>query len=213
MLAGDKGRKVILRSMTEQDCDIAGMAALPLPVSGQGHDPARVQVDAAMPPAGERAACQLPWDPVPPGGASSSFAYGEATRPIPNGQVATRAWSLDTYSLSRPCVTCPFLKCGGTELVPGRLAGIVKTLLADDRESFICHKTLRPGMAGTGDSMAKERPPSGSERMCAGAMIVLEKLGAPSIGMRIAELYGRYTPERLRPHFENVIDVAVAPPD
>lgn len=43
----------------------------------------------------------------------------------------------------RPCANCPFRCDGaGVELSPGRLEGIVSDLLADDQQTFVCHKTL-----------------------------------------------------------------------
>jgi len=37
------------------------------------------------------------------------------------------------FKLRRPCANCPFLKQGAIELAPGRLDGIVETLVSDDR--------------------------------------------------------------------------------
>ena len=61
----------------------------------------------------------------------------------------------------RPCANCPFRSDGaGVELEPGRVEGIVSDLLADDQQTFVCHKTLD------------------TQRMtCAGAVAVMAKLG------------------------------------
>lgn len=59
----------------------------------------------------------------------------------------------------RPCSNCPFRRDGaGIELQPGRLEGIVLDLLADDHQTFVCHKTLdtqRSTCAGSLGVMAK----------------------------------------------------------
>lgn len=61
----------------------------------------------------------------------------------------------------RPCANCPF-RCdsAGIDLMPGRLEGIVSGLLADDHQTFVCHKTLD-----------KER------QTCAGAVALMSKFG------------------------------------
>lgn len=77
----------------------------------------------------------------------------------------------------RPCGNCPF-RCDGSgiELKPGRLEEIVSGLLADDHQTFVCHKTL------------------GSERMtCAGAVAVLTKLGRMPVIARVGLATGVIT--------------------
>ena len=77
----------------------------------------------------------------------------------------------------------------------GRLEGIVKDLLADDKTTFTCHHTFvssipddpdledGSGFVGTIDYLR-------GEKMCAGAASYLIKAGSPSVGMRFAIHYG-----------------------
>lgn len=77
----------------------------------------------------------------------------------------------------RPCANCPF-RCDGAgiELSPGRLAGIVSDLLADDTQTFVCHKTLD------------------KERMtCAGAVGLMSKLGQLPVIARLGLACGVIT--------------------
>lgn len=74
----------------------------------------------------------------------------------------------------RPCTNCPF-RCDGAgiPLEPGRLEGIVSDLLADDQQTFVCHKTLD------------------KERMtCAGAVGLMSKLGRLPVIARLGLIYG-----------------------
>ena len=77
----------------------------------------------------------------------------------------------------RPCANCPFRSDGaGVELDPGRVEGIVSDLLADDQQTFVCHKTLD------------------KERMtCAGAVGLMSKLGRLPVIARIGLAYGVIT--------------------
>lgn len=77
----------------------------------------------------------------------------------------------------RPCANCPFRCDGaGVELRPGRLEGIVADLLADDQQTFVCHKTLN------------------KERMtCAGAVGIMSKLGRLPVIARLGLAYGVIT--------------------
>jgi len=45
--------------------------------------------------------------------------------------------------------------------------------------------------------------------MCAGAMIYLEKLGLPTVGMRLGRVLGVYSRDDLGPHFDAVIEPAI----
>ena len=62
------------------------------------------------------------------------------------------------------------------ELMAGRVEGIISGLLADDHQTFVCHKTLR------------------SERMtCAGAVGVMSKLGRLPLIARLGLVMGLIT--------------------
>lgn len=109
------------------------------------------------------------------------------------------------FNLRRPCANCPFLKQGAIELAPGRLDNIIETLVSNDYSTFQCHKTVHNKRTGghwdDGNYIA-----SGNESMCAGAMIYLEKLGRPTVGMRMARIFGIYDPQNLEWAFSDVID-------
>jgi hypothetical protein len=112
------------------------------------------------------------------------------------------------FKLRQPCANCPFLKQGAIELAPGRLDGIVETLVSDDRSSFHCHKTVHNERTGGDWDDEGNYAASGYESMCAGAMIYLEKMGRPTVGMRVGRVLGMYSPDNLAPHFDAVIEPA-----
>jgi hypothetical protein len=90
----------------------------------------------------------------------------------------------------RPCSNCPFRRDGaGIELRPGRMDGIVSDLLADDHETFVCHKTLD------------------AERMtCAGAVGLMSKLGRLPIIARLALAMGLITQNDIAASAAMVVD-------
>ena len=110
------------------------------------------------------------------------------------------------FKLHSPCGNCPFLKFGAIELAPGRLDGIVEQLVTDDHSTFHCHKTVHNDRTGGVWNDEGHYVASGKESMCAGAMIYLEKMGRPTVGMRLGRVFGLYDPDRLRPTFADVID-------
>lgn len=110
------------------------------------------------------------------------------------------------YKLTKPCGNCPFLKEGAIELRAGRLEGIVEQLVDDDHSTFQCHKTVHNERTGGEWDEEGEYKSSGKESMCAGAMIYLEKIGRPTVGMRLGCVLKMYDPEKLRPSFAAVID-------
>lgn len=90
----------------------------------------------------------------------------------------------------RPCSNCPF-RCDGAgiELSPGRLEGIVSDLLADDTQTFVCHKTLD------------------KERMtCAGAIGLMSKLGRLPVIARLGLACGVITEDDIETSAALVID-------
>lgn len=103
----------------------------------------------------------------------------------------------EMFRLKKPCANCPFKAKGAIDLEPGRLAGIVEQLRQDDWSTFSCHKSVHnPKTGGTWDDEGVYTP-SGKEAMCAGAMLFLEQIGRPSVGMRIGQLMGLYDPARM----------------
>ena len=90
----------------------------------------------------------------------------------------------------RPCANCPF-RCDGAgiSLRPGRVEGIVSDLLADDQQTFVCHKTLD------------------KERMtCAGAVAVMSKLGRLPVIARLGLSYGIITSDDIEASAAMVIE-------
>lgn len=92
----------------------------------------------------------------------------------------------------RPCANCPFRSDGaGIQLAPGRVGGIVSDLLADDYETFVCHKTLE------------------KDRMtCAGAVALMHKLGRLPVIARVGLASGVITVADIEASAELVIDPA-----
>lgn len=90
----------------------------------------------------------------------------------------------------RPCSNCPFRCDGeGIELRPGRLEGIVADLLANDQQTFVCHKTLD------------------KERMtCAGAVGLMSKLGRLPVIARLGLVCGVITEADIQASADMVID-------
>lgn len=90
----------------------------------------------------------------------------------------------------RPCANCPFRSDGAAiELNPGRIEGIVSDLLADDQQTFVCHKTLE------------------KERMtCAGALGLMSKLGRLPVIARMGLAFGLITKDDIAASAAMVID-------
>lgn len=114
------------------------------------------------------------------------------------------------FRLKRPCKNCPFRKTGAIKLQPGRLHGIIATLIDNDHTTFQCHETVHGPTGGEWDE-ENQYVASGQEAMCAGAMIYLEKRGRPTVAMRLGQLLGRYKPETLLVHEAEIIDPEVIP--
>jgi len=90
----------------------------------------------------------------------------------------------------RPCANCPFRSDGaGISLRPGRIEGIVSGLIADDQQTFVCHKTLD------------------TERMtCAGAVAVMSKLGRLPVIARLGLTCGVISPADIDASAAMVLD-------
>ena len=92
----------------------------------------------------------------------------------------------------RPCANCPFRKDGaGIELQPGRTEGIIAHLKADDRQTFVCHKTLNK-----------------NRMTCAGAVGVMSKVGQLPVIARLGLAFGVITKEDIAASAAMVIDPA-----
>ena len=93
--------------------------------------------------------------------------------------------------LRGPCDNCPFLTTGaGVALTGGRWREIQDTLVREQGH-FPCHKTVDYSDDGAGKVTPKSQH-------CAGALIVLERIGKPNQWMRIAERLGLYDRTKLK---------------
>lgn len=110
------------------------------------------------------------------------------------------------FSLKKPCGNCPFRKVGAIALHPQRLPSIIQTLLDDDWSTFSCHKTVHAKRTGGQWTDDGQYEPSGKESMCVGAMIYLEKVGRPTVPMRLAQSNGTYKPDALKSQHNEIID-------
>ena len=95
------------------------------------------------------------------------------------------------YSMVRPCGKCPFRTDIPAFLTEDRVYEIGDSLVNGE---FPCHETVDYSEESWYDEYADEDEdvepvyiPTGDEKHCAGAMIMLEKMGRPSQMMRICE--------------------------
>jgi hypothetical protein len=98
----------------------------------------------------------------------------------------------EPYSMTSPCPSCPFRTDIPAYLTAARVREIQQGLI---RSEFPCHKTTRHE---TDDDGGEHYIPTGAEVHCAGALILLEKIGQPSQMMRIAERLGMYDAGKLK---------------
>jgi hypothetical protein len=89
-----------------------------------------------------------------------------------------------SYKLTRPCVECPSRTDVPPYLTAARVREIERGLV---RGEFSCHETVDYDRWEDDDEGEPQYNPSGEEEHCAGALILLEKLGRPSQMMRISE--------------------------
>jgi hypothetical protein len=101
------------------------------------------------------------------------------------------------FARTKPCVRCPFRVTLPIPLHPERAEEIADGLRMGG--SFPCHKTTKHDDDG-------EYLPSRDEMHCAGATIILEKMGEPNQMMRVAERVGAYDPAALDLDTEDVFD-------
>lgn len=112
------------------------------------------------------------------------------------------------YALKKPCANCPFIKDreAAIELQPGRVEGIIKSLIDGSASSFACHKTTHSGEWVETDDGEETYQSSGKEQQCAGSLAVLEKIGHRTQLMQVMGRMGSYKPEQYIPLFDLVID-------
>jgi len=83
--------------------------------------------------------------------------------------------------------------------------GIIDTLVLDDHSTFHCHKTVHNDRTGGDWEDGGNYAAGGQETICAGAMIYLENLGRPTVGMRVLVMY---SPDALALHFDALVEPA-----
>lgn len=99
-----------------------------------------------------------------------------------------RPWT--PYTLKDPCADCPFRSDKQFYLTPERADEIADSLRSNGAD-FHCHKTVDySGEDGQGQVVKKTR-------VCAGALITMEKEGTTTQAMRLGERLGLYNRENL----------------
>ena len=93
------------------------------------------------------------------------------------------------FKLVKPCAKCPFRRDVGGYLTRARAREIASAITAQDA-TFSCHETV------TYDDDGKTVRTS-QEQHCAGAAILLEKIGRANQMMRIMERIGAYDRTKL----------------
>jgi hypothetical protein len=86
------------------------------------------------------------------------------------------------FNMKAPCDDCPFRSDHPIPLNPGRIEGIVESIMMKDAP-FPCHKTTH----------GSQKTPS----HCAGALIFQKKNSFWSLAARIAMIAGWFKPDRL----------------
>ena len=97
------------------------------------------------------------------------------------------------YDLKSPCKNCPFRTDVTPYLRQERAEDIVEGIV-DRQGTFTCHKTT---VESEDDDGLGERVDGPNAQHCAGALILLEKIGRPNQMMRIAHRLGMYDPDSL----------------
>ena len=107
------------------------------------------------------------------------------------------------FNLTRPCANCPFRTEPRFYLGRERAEGIAE-LLMDDHSTFHCHETIDYSKVN-----GEDRLPDGcgigdrDTEHCAGAAIILQKIGRPNSGMRLARMAGPKPLDLTAPVYDN----------
>lgn len=95
------------------------------------------------------------------------------------------------FDLHKPCRDCPFIIDSPMVLAPGRMQGIVSSIMRDDWQVFPCHKTTHHGEDGD--------EATGDEQACAGALAyTLKHAGMLPVLARVAIARGQLTLESVQ---------------
>lgn len=98
------------------------------------------------------------------------------------------------YGLIRPCPKCPFRTDVGPYLRPERTTEIATAI--QQGGAFACHETTVYEESTEEDGWG-EMVDGPDSKICAGSLIVMEKMGQPNQDARLAERLGMYDPSRL----------------
>lgn len=98
---------------------------------------------------------------------------------------------MNVFKLKSPCKDCPFRTDVTPFLSPERVQGFKQDLIINDNH-FHCHKTVKYGENDEGETHDVS-----NSQLCAGAMILQEKHGRPSVMARLGRVYGLYSPQKL----------------
>lgn len=96
------------------------------------------------------------------------------------------------FTQTKPCPKCPFRTDFGPYLRRERAEDIADAL--EMGSTFTCHETTVPDDEDEEGLGMRDGP---NAQMCAGAMIVLERMEMPNQMMRISERLGLYDHRRL----------------
>lgn len=115
-------------------------------------------------------------------------------------------------NLKKPCKNCPFLVKGAIELSKGRIDQIVRDIVADDKLPFLCHKTVHgknaDGQHIENDDGTSTYIPGDKDSVCVGSMVLLLKVGAPNVAMRMGAAFKMVNFDELRAMSHLVVDPA-----
>ncbi|WP_052646807.1 hypothetical protein [Paenibacillus terrae] len=93
------------------------------------------------------------------------------------------------FSITEPCINCPFRKDNDLNLNTGRLEGIIEDL--HNNIPFHCHKTI--------DYTQESKEQQIEDALyCGGSMVYLKKCGNTNVPMRLGQMYGLLKLEELR---------------
>lgn len=111
------------------------------------------------------------------------------------------------FDLTAPCKDCPFRSDVRPYLNKHRVREIIASITVQ-QGTFSCHKTNEHDDEG-------EAIETGKSQHCAGAAILLERMGRPNQMMRIAERLGMYDHTKLKmdsPVFDTPAKMIAAQP-
>lgn len=95
------------------------------------------------------------------------------------------------YDLKKPCAKCPFRTDCPKGWLGKRRAQQIASSIVEQQGTFACHETTEHD-DDTGEHVRTE-----GEQHCAGALIMLERIGRPNQMMRLCERLGMYDRTKL----------------